>query len=113
MANDQKGYPPHCELCQKGFPVNERGEHYGTQALGMIQNTPCVAAGDAWLKEIAERIGKGIEKSEHIERALVDHSRDGDFKAMERDIADLRTARLAIAQMVVEHRDYIMYGLTR
>jgi hypothetical protein len=31
-----------CELCVKGFPV-ENGQHYGTQALGMIQATPCTA----------------------------------------------------------------------
>jgi hypothetical protein len=31
-----------CHLCVKGFPVNASGEHYGTQSLGMISNTPCV-----------------------------------------------------------------------
>jgi hypothetical protein len=31
-----------CELCVKGFPV-ENGQHYGTQALGMIPATPCAS----------------------------------------------------------------------
>lgn len=32
--------PAPCHLCEKGFPV-EGGEHYGTQALGMIAPTAC------------------------------------------------------------------------
>jgi hypothetical protein len=31
-----------CDLCEKGFPV-EAGQHYGTQALGMIPTTPCTS----------------------------------------------------------------------
>jgi len=29
-----------CDLCAKGFPLKD-GQHYGTQALGMIPETPC------------------------------------------------------------------------
>lgn len=30
-----------CELCKRGFPRTYLGIHYGTQALGMIPDTPC------------------------------------------------------------------------
>ena len=32
-----------CDLCRKGFPSLQHDPlmHYGTQALGMIPNTPC------------------------------------------------------------------------
>lgn len=30
-----------CQNCKIGFPKNWRGEHYGTQSLGMIPNVKC------------------------------------------------------------------------
>jgi len=30
-----------CSLCDKGFPINEHGEHYGAQSLGMVPSRRC------------------------------------------------------------------------
>ena len=32
---------PHCELCERGFPVSDEGNHLPVQRLGMIPVTPC------------------------------------------------------------------------
>ena len=45
-----------CTLCDKGFPINEHGEHYGTQSLGMIPSRRC------------EKLPEDAEKAERVHR---------------------------------------------
>ncbi len=54
-----------CRGCQRGFPF-KRGVHYGTQALGMIPDTPC----QAWAEYVEEMSKLPDSEAEQLREQL-------------------------------------------
>lgn len=99
---------PACEQCKTGFPLNGRGYHYGTQALGMIPNTKCTAVPED-VKELRERLTEEYRLSRpypHRNAASTLWDYRAGFDACEQHVArPLRELNENLSAAIVEHHN--------